>query len=167
MKSFRIKPLFALFVTGALLLGLAGAASAAKAPATQPAAQPAAAAAPAPAFVVPVEIRDFTADALGTTLVQRTRDAFADDRRFLITATEPNRILVRLYTRGITSKDLQTAYSFTVTYKVSSNAEEMFIGNTIGTCTVKEVPADAKGIVGMTWDQLNNFPNILEKVKKK
>ena len=148
MKFFRIKPLLAFVLTGMLLLGLSTAAFAAKAPATQPAAAtPAAAtpAKPAPAYVIPVEIREFTADALGTTLVQRTRDAFADDNRFLVTTTEPNRLLVRLYTRGITSKD----------------------GNTIGTCNVKEVPADAKGIVSMTWDQVANFPSILDKIKKK
>ena len=170
MKFFRIKPLLALTLTGMLLLGLSTAAFAAKAPATQPAATtPAAAtpAKPAPAYVIPVEIREFTADALGTTLVQRTRDAFADDNRFQMTTTEPNRLLVRLYTRGITAKDPQTAYSFTVTYKVAGNAEEMFVGNTIGTCNVKEVPADAKGIVSMTWDQVANFPSILDKIKKK
>ncbi len=159
MKSFRIKPLSALLLIGLLLLGMQSAVFAAKAPVAQQAA-------PAPATVIPVEIRDFTADALGTTLVQRTRDAFAEDKRFLVTNTEPNRLLVRLYTRGITAKDPQTAYSFTVTYKVAGNAEEMFIGNTIGTCNVKEVPADAKGIVGMTWDQVANFPSIVDKLKK-
>ena len=102
MKSFRIKPLSALLLIGLLLLGMQSAVFAAKAPVAQQAA-------PAPATVIPVEIRDFTADALGTTLVQRTRDAFAEDKRFLVTNTEPNRLLVRLYTRGITAKDPQTA----------------------------------------------------------
>ena len=80
---------------------------------------------------------------------------------------DPNRLIIRLYTRGIPGKDPQTAYSFTVTFKLADNPDELFAGNTIGTCNQKEIPADAKGIVSMTWDQANNYPSILERIKKK
>lgn len=163
MKSFRKTSLPALLIAGLLLILFQGAALAAKTPATPPAAAPVA----APETVIPVEIRDFTTDALGTMLVQRTRDAFAEDKRFKIGSSDPNRLIVRLYTRGITGKNPQTAYSFTVTFKLADNPDEIFAGNTIGTCDQKEIPADAKGIVSMSWDQANNYPTVLEKIKKK
>ena len=161
MKSVKLQRVFSLLLAGLLLLVLQSAAFAAKAPA------PAPVAAPAPQLVVPIEVREFTADALGTTLVQRTRDAFAADNRFRVSASEPNRVIVRLYTRGISGKNPQTAYSFTVTFKFADSAEEIFAGSTIGTCEFKEVPADAKGIVDMTWNQVNNYPKLFERVTKK
>ena len=99
--------------------------------------------------------------------MQRSRDAFAADNRFRVTASEANRVIVRLYTRGISGKNPQTAYSFTVTFKFADSAEEIFAGSTIGTCEFKEVPADAKGIVDMTWNQVNNYPKLFERVTKK
>ena len=161
MKSVKLQRVFSLLLAGLLLLALQSAAFAAKAPA------PAPVAAPAPQFVVPIEVREFTADALGTTLVQRTRDAFAADNRFRVSASEANRVIVRLYTRGISGKNPQTAYSFTVTFKFADSAEEIFAGSTIGTCEFKEVPADAKGIVDMTWNQVNNYPKLFDCVTKK
>jgi hypothetical protein len=146
-----------------LIIGTAGEVLAAK-PAPQPT-QPTAA--PAPAFVIPIEIREYSADALGTTLVQRTRDAFAADNRFkIVSVSEPNRLIIRLYTRGVVSKEPQTAYSFTVTYKFADNPDELYAGSTIGTCLLKEVPDDAKAIANMTWDQAANYANLLEKVKQ-
>ena len=161
MKSVKLQRVFSLLLAGLLLLALQSAAFAAKAPA------PAQVAAPAPQLVVPIEVREFTADALGTTLVQRTLDAFAADNRFRVSASEANRVIVRLYTRGISGKNPQTAYSFTVTFKFADSAEEIFAGSTIGTCEFKEVPADAKGIVDMTWNQVNNYPKLFERVTKK
>ena len=161
MKSVKLQRVFSLLLAGLLLLALQSAAFAAKAPA------PASVAAPAPQLVVPIEVREFTADALGTTLVQRTRDAFAADNRFRVSASEANRVIVRLYTRGISGKNPQTAYSFTVTFKFADSAEEIFAGSTIGTCEFKEVPADAKGIVDMTWNQVNNYPKLFERITKK
>ena len=161
MKSVKLQRVFSLLLAGLLLLALQTAAFAAKAPAPAPVATP------APQFVVPIEVREFTADALGTTLVQRTRDAFAADNRFRVSASEANRVIVRLYTRGISGKNPQTAYSFTVTFKFADSAEEIFAGSTIGTCEFKEVPADAKGIVDMTWNQVNNYPKLFERVTKK
>ena len=161
MKSVKLQRVFSLLLAGLLLLALQSAAFAAKAPA------PASVAAPAPQLVVPIEVREFTADALGTTLVQRTRDAFAADNRFRVSASEANRVIVRLYTRGISGKNPQTAYSFTVTFKFADSAEEIFAGSTIGTCEFKEVPADAKGIVDMTWNQVKNYPKLFDRVTKK
>ena len=161
MKSVKLQRVFSLLLAGLLLLALQSAVFAAKAPAAAPVA------APAPQLVVPIEVREFTADALGTTLVQRTRDAFAADNRFRVTASEANRVIVRLYTRGISGKNPQTAYSFTVTFKFADSAEEIFAGSTIGTCEFKEVPVDAKGIVDMTWNQVNNYPKLFERVTKK
>ena len=161
MKSVKLQRVFSLLLAGLLLLALQSAVFAAKAPAAAPVA------APAPQLVVPIEVREFTADALGTTLVQRTRDAFAADNRFRVTAAEANRVIVRLYTRGISGKNPQTAYSFTVTFKFADSAEEIFAGSTIGTCEFKEVPADAKGIVDMTWNQVNNYPKLFDRVTKK
>ena len=161
MKSVKLQRVFSLLLAGLLLLALQTAAFAAKAPAPAPVATP------APQFVVPIEVREFTADALGTTLVQRTRDAFAADNRFRVSASEPNRVIVRLYTRGISGKNPQTAYSFTVTFKFADSAEEIFAGSTIGTCEFKKVPVDAKGIVDMTWNQVNNYPKLFERVTKK
>ena len=161
MKSVKLQRVFSLLLAGLLLLALQTAAFAAKAPAPAPVATP------APQFVVPIEVREFTADALGTTLVQRTRDAFAADNRFRVSASEANRVIVRLYTRGISGKNPQTAYSFTVTFKFADSAEEIFAGSTIGTCEFKEVLADAKGIVDMTWNQVNNYPKLFERVTKK
>ena len=66
-----------------------------------------------------------------------------------------------------TGKNPQTAYSFTVTFKLANNTDELFAGSTIGTCELKEVPSDAKGIVSMAWDQVNNYPKLFEAVKKK
>lgn len=162
MKPIHARLMLSLLLTGLLLLGIQTAAFAAKAPASAVSA-PAA----APQFVIPVEIREFTADALGTTLVQRTRDAFTEDNRFRVSAAEPSRVIIRLYTRGINGKDPQTAYSFSVTFKLADNADELFAGSTIGTCTFKEIPADAKGIVEMAWNQINNYPRLFEAVKKK
>lgn len=161
MRSVKLQRVFSLLLAGLLLLALQSAAFAAKAPAAAPVA------APVPQLVVPIEVREFTADALGTTLVQRTRDAFAADNRFRVSASEANRVIVRLYTRGISGKNPQTAYSFTVTFKFADSAEEFFAGSTIGTCEFKEVPADAKGIVDMTWNQVNNYPKLFERVTKK
>ena len=161
MKSVKLQRVFSLLLAGLLLLALQSAVFAAKAPAAAPVA------APTPQLVVPIEVREFTADALGTTLVQRTRDSFAADNRFRISATEPSRVIVRLYTRGISGKVPQTAYSFTVTFKFADTAEELFAGSTIGTCNLKEVPADANGIVDMSWNQVNNYPKLFERVKKK
>ena len=161
MKSVKLQRVFSLLLAGLLSLALQTAAFAAKAPAPAPVATP------APQFVVPIEVREFTADALGTTLVQRTRDAFAADNRFRVSASEANRVIVRLYTRGISGKNPQTAYSFTVTFKFADSAEEIFAGSTIGTCEFKEVPVDAKGIVDMTWNQVNNYPKLFERVTKK
>ena len=161
MKSVKLQRVFSLLLAGLLLLALQSAAFAAKAPA------PAPVAAPAPQLVVPIEVREFTADALGTTLVQRTRDAFAADNRFRVSASEANRVIVRLYTRGISGKNPQTAYSFTVTFKFADSPDELFAGSTIGTCEFKEVPADAKGIVDMTWNQVNNYPKLFDRVTKK
>lgn len=160
MKSVKILRILSLLLVGLLLLGLQATAMAAKAPNTNPPA------APAPQYVIPVEIREFTADALGTTLVQRTRDSFVADRRFRVSNSEPNRLIVRLYTRGVTGKKPQTAYSFTVTFKMADSAEELFAGSTIGTCELKEVPADARGIVDMSWDQANNYPKLFDRLKK-
>ena len=61
-------------------------------------------------------------------MVQRARDSFAADKRFRITASEPNRVILRLYTRGINGKDPQTAYNFTVTFKLADTLEELFAG---------------------------------------
>ena len=83
MKSVKLQRVFSLLLAGLLLLALQSAAFAAKAPA------PAPVAAPAPQLVVPIEVREFTADALGTTLVQRTRDAFAADNRFRVSPPKP------------------------------------------------------------------------------
>jgi len=160
MKPAKTPLVFSLLLAGLLLFSLQTAVFAATPPAAQ---QPAVT---QPQFVVPVEIRDFTADALGTTLVQRTRDSFAADNRFLISNSEANRIIVRLYTRGISGKEPQTAYSFTVTFKLATSADELFAGSTIGTCNFKEVPSDAKGIVEMAWNQANNYPKLFDTVKK-
>ena len=165
MKSAKFQLLFPLLLTALLLFCLQSAVFAAKAPAAPAPAAPVAA--PAPEFVIPVEIREFTADALGTTLVQRTRDAFGEDKRFRLSSSDPNRIIIRLYTRGISGKNPQTAYSFTVTFKLANNTDELFAGSTIGTFELKEVPSDAKGIVSMAWDQVNNYPKLFEAVKKK
>ncbi|MBP2666182.1 MAG: hypothetical protein H6Q76_1162 [Firmicutes bacterium] len=164
MKPAKTQLMLSLLLAGLLLLGLQSAAFAATPPAAAPAVT---AAVPAPQFVIPVEVREFTADALGTTLVQRTRDAFAADNRFRMSASEANRIIVRLYTRGISGKDPQTAYSFTVTFKLADSPDELFAGSTIGTCNFKEIPADAKGIVDMAWNQANNYPKLFDTVKKK
>jgi hypothetical protein len=164
MKSTRTQLLFSLLLAGLLIFSLQSAASAAKTPTAAPATAPAA---PAPPFIINIELRDFTADALGTVLVQRTRDAFAEDNRFRLTATEPSRVVVRLYTRGIPGKDPQTAYSFTVTFKLADNPDEVFAGSTIGTCNMKEAPSDAKDIVVLAWNQISNYPKQLENVKKK
>jgi hypothetical protein len=164
MKSAKTQLLFSLLLAGLFLFSLQSAAFAAKAsPVAPPVTAPAA---PTPQYVVPIEVREFTADALGTTLVQRTRDSFAADNRFRLSATEPNRIIVRLYTRGISGKNPLTAYSFTVTFKLADSADELFAGSTIGTCNFNEVPADAKGIVDMSWDQVNNYPKLFDRVKK-
>lgn len=164
MKSTKNKSMLSLLLAGMLLLCLQSAVFAAKAPATLPPVTPTA---PAPQYVIPFEIREFTADSLGTTLVQKTKDSFTDDNRFRLSTSAANRVIIRLYTRGIPGKEIQTAYSFTVTFKLANNTEELFAGSTIGTCNLKEVPADAKGIVNMAWDQVNNYPKLFEAVTKK
>ncbi len=163
MKSRKFQWMSALLMTLVLLVGLQTAVFAAKAPAV-----PVAPAAPAPAFVVPIEIRAHAYDAIGTALIQRASDIFANDRRFkIVTSAEPARIVIHVSTQASKSnKEPVTAYGFAVTFKLTDNPDRLFAGNTVGVCSMKEVPADAQGIVDMTWSLVENFPDLLNKVKK-
>jgi hypothetical protein len=163
MKSRKFQWMSALLMTLVLLVGLQTAVFAAKAPAA-----PVAPAAPAPAFVVPIEIRTHAYDAIGTALIQRASDIFANDRRFkIVTSAEPTRIVIHVSTQASKSnKEPVTAYGFAVTFKLTDNPDRLFAGNTVGVCSMKEVPADAQGIVDMTWSLVENFPDLLNKVKK-
>ena len=64
------------------------------------------------------------------------------------------------------NKEPVTAYGLAVTFKLPSSADRIFAGNTVGVCSMKEVPADAQGIVDMTWSLVENFPDLLAKVSK-
>jgi len=164
MKSRKFQWMSALLMTLVLLVGLQTAVLAEKAPAA-----PVAPAAPATAaFVVPIEIRAHAYDAIGTALIQRASDIFANDRRFkIVTRAEPARIVLHVSTQASKSnKEPVTAYGFAVTFKLTDNPDRLFAGNTVGVCRRKEVPADAQGIVDMTWSLVENFPDLLNKVKK-
>jgi hypothetical protein len=165
MKSTRCQLLSVLLLAGLLLFSLQTAAFAAKAPAPAPVAPPAA---PAPTAVVPIEIRAHAYDAIGTALIQRTTDIFANDRRFqLVTSSEPSRVIINVSTQASKSnKEPVTAYGLAVTFKLPSSVDRLFAGNTVGVCSMKEVPADAQGIVDMTWSLVENFPDLLAKVQK-
>ena len=162
MKSTRCQLLSVLLLVG-LLLSMQTAAFAAKAPA--PVAPPAA---PAPTAIVPIEIRAHAYDAIGTALIQRTTDIFANDKRFrLVNSSEPARVIINVSTQASKSnKEPVTAYGLAVTFKLPSSADRIFAGNTVGVCSMKEVPADAQGIVDMTWSLVENFPDLLAKVSK-
>lgn len=165
MKSFRAQLTISLLLAAVLVFGLQATTFAAKATAPAPIAAPVA---PAPAFVVPVEIRAQAYDAIGTTLVQKVNDLFYTDNRFrVVTSAEPSRVVVNMSTQASkSSKEPLTAYGFAVTFKLASNPDRIFAGNTVGVCSMKEVPEDAKGIVDMTWNLVQNFPELFEKVKK-
>ena len=164
MKSTRCQLLSILLLVG-LLLSMQTAAFAAKAPAPAPVAPPAA---PAPTAVVPIEIRAHAYDAIGTALIQRTTDIFANDKRFqVVTSAEPSRVIINVSTQASKSnKEPVTAYGLAVTFKLPSSVDRIFAGNTVGVCSMKEVPADAQGIVDMTWTLVENFPDLLTKVQK-
>jgi hypothetical protein len=163
MKSTRYQLMTVLLLAGLLLFGMQTEAFAAKAPA--PVAPPAAA---APTTVVPIEIRAHAYDAIGTALIQRTTDIFANDKRFrLVNSSEPSRVIINVSTQASKSnKEPVTAYGLAVTFKLPSSADRIFAGNTVGVCSMKEVPADAQGIVDMTWSLVENFPDLLAKVSK-
>ena len=165
MRSTRCQLLSVLLLAGLLLLSTHTAAFAAKAPAPAPVAPPAA---PAPTAVVPIEIRAHAYDAIGTALIQRTTDIFANDKRFqVVNSSEPSRIIINVSTQASKSnKEPVTAYGLAVTFKLPSSADRIFAGNTVGVCSMKEVPADAQGIVDMTWSLVENFLDLLEKEKK-
>lgn len=163
MKSTRRQLLTVLLLAGLLLFGMQTEALAAKAPA--PVAPPAAT---APTTIVPIEIRAHAYDAIGTALIQRTTDIFANDKRFrLVNSSEPARVIINVSTQASKSnKEPVTAYGLAVTFKLPSSADRIFAGNTVGVCSMKEVPADAQGIVDMTWSLVENFPDLLAKVSK-
>ena len=163
MKSTRRQLLTVLLLAGLLLFGIQTEALAAKAPA--PVAPPAAT---APTTIVPIEIRAHAYDAIGTALIQRTTDIFANDKRFrLVNSSEPARVIINVSTQASKSnKEPVTAYGLAVTFKLPSSADRIFAGNTVGVCSMKEVPADAQGIVDMTWSLVENFPDLLAKVSK-
>ena len=165
MKLFRTQLTVSLLLAAALIFGIQATTFAAKAATPAPVVTPAV---PAPAFVVPVEIRAQAYDAIGTALVQRANDLFAADNRFrVVTSAEPSRVVVHMSTQASkSSKEPLTAYGFAVTFKLPSSPDRFFAGNTVGVCSMKEVPDDAKGIVEMTWSLVQNFPDLLEKVKK-
>ena len=165
MRSTRCQLLSVLLLAGLLLLSTHTAAFAAKAPAPAPVAPPAA---PAPTAVVPIEIRAHAYDAIGTALIQRTTDIFANDKRFqVVNSSEPSRIIINVSTQASKSnKEPVTAYGLAVTFKLPSSTDRIFAGNTVGVCSMKEVPADAQGIVDMTWSLVENFPDLLAKVSK-
>ena len=158
LKSFQW--LTVLMLAGLLLIGTHTAVFAAKAPAP--------ATAPAPSFVIPIEIRAHAYDAIGTALIQRTQDIFANDRRFkIVTSAEPSRVVIHVSTQASKSnKEPVTAYGFAVTFKLAENPDRIFAGNTVGVCSMKEVPADAQGIVDMTWNLVENFTDLMNKVKQ-
>lgn len=163
MKSTRRQLLTVLLLAGLLLFGMQTEALAAKAPALV--APPAAT---APTTIVPIEIRAHAYDAIGTALIQRTTDIFANDKRFrLVNSSEPARVIINVSTQASKSnKEPVTAYGLAVTFKLPSSADRIFAGNTVGVCSMKEVPADAQGIVDMTWSLVENFPDLLAKVSK-
>ena len=165
MRSTRCQLLSVLLLAGLLLLSTHTAAFAAKAPAPAPVAPPAT---PAPTAVVPIEIRAHAHDAIGTALIQRTTDIFANDKRFqVVNSSEPSRIIINVSTQASKSnKEPVTAYGLAVTFKLPSSTDRIFAGNTVGVCSMKEVPADAQGIVDMTWSLVENFPDLLAKVSK-
>ena len=117
---------------------------------------------------MPIEIRAHAYDAIGTALIQRTTDIFANDKRFrLVNSSEPARVIINVSTQASKSnKEPVTAYGLAVTFKLPSSADRIFAGNTVGVCSMKEVPADAQGIVDMTWSLVENFPDLLAKVSK-
>lgn len=160
MKSKPFQWLSALLLTGFLLIGMQSAVYAAKPPAP--------ANAPAPAFVIPIEIRAHAYDAIGTALIQRTQDNFASDRRFkVVTSAEPSRVVIHISTQASkNNKEPVTAYGLAVTFKLPDNPDRIFAGNTVGVCSMKEVPVDAKGIVDMTWTLVENFTDLMNKVKQ-
>lgn len=163
MKSKKVQRVSALLMALVLLLCLQTAAFAAKAPVA-----PVITTAPAPAFVVPIEIRAHAYDAIGTALIQRASDIFASDRRFkIVSSSEPARVVIHVSTQASKSnKEPVTAYGFAVTFKLPDNPDRLFAGNTVGVCSLKEAPSDAQGIVDMTWSLVENFPDLLNKVKK-
>ena len=163
MKSTNLRRMSSLLVAVILLVGLQTAVFAAKTPAP-----PIAPATPAPAFVVPIEIRAHAYDAIGTALIQRTSDIFTNDRRFrIVTSSEPARVVIHVSTQASkNNKQPVAAYGFAITFKLPDNPDRLFAGNTVGVCSMKEVPEDAQGIVNMTWNLVENFPDLLNKVKK-
>ena len=165
MKSTRRQLMTVLLLAGLLLFSMQTAGFAAKAPAPAPVAPPTAA---APTTIVPIEIRAHAYDAIGTALIQRTTDIFANDKRFrLVNSSEPARVIINVSTQASKSnKEPVTAYGLAVTFKLPSSADRIFAGNTVGVCSMKEVPADAQGIVDMTWSLVENFPDLLAKVSK-
>ena len=128
MRSTRCQLLSVLLLAGLLLLSTHTAAFAAKAPAPAPVAPPAA---PAPTAVVPIEIRAHAYDAIGTALIQRTTDIFANDKRFqVVNSSEPSRIIINVSTQASKSnKEPVTAYGLAVTFKLPSSADRIFAGN--------------------------------------
>ena len=161
------KHLLGFLLMALLLVSIQATAFAAK-PAAPTPAPVAAPVAPPPAFVIPIEIRANAYDSIGTSLVQKTTDLFNTDNRFLVvSSTDMSRVVLHLSTQASKSvKEPVTAYGMSVTFQISGVSYRYYAGNTVGVCSFKEVPDDAKGIVDMTYSLIDNYADLMDKVKK-
>ncbi|MCX7780151.1 MAG: hypothetical protein N2491_04425 [Negativicutes bacterium] len=129
--------------------------------------QPLAAAAK-PEPVVPVEIRAKAYDAVGQALADQTLEAFKKDKRFQIAASDEPKLVIHLSTMGAESRDGQriSAYAVIVAFDLPGNNYQTLVGNTVGILNQKEVPDDAKAIVYNTAKLIENYPALVDAVKR-
>jgi hypothetical protein len=118
--------------------------------------------------VIPVEVRAKAFDPVGQALADQTVEFFKKDKRFQVTASDESRLVIHLSTMGSEGRDGQrvSAYAVIVAFDLPGNNYQTLIGNTVGICNMKEVPDDAKAIVYNTAKLIENFPALVDAVKK-
>jgi len=118
--------------------------------------------------VIPVEIRAKVYDPVGQALADQVVEAFKKDKRYFVTSTDEHKLVIHLSTMGSEGKDGQkiSAYAVIVAFDLPGDTYQTLVGNTVGILNMKEVPDDAKAIVYNTSKLLENFPLLVDAVKK-
>lgn len=115
--------------------------------------------------VIPVEFRVKAYDPIGQALAQQAIEYFQKDKQFQVAATDQPKLVVHMSTMGYDGKDKVSAYSIVIAFDLPGNNYQTLAGSTVGVCTMKEVPDDAKGIWYNTTKLIENFPMLVDTVK--
>lgn len=115
--------------------------------------------------VIPVEFRVKAYDPIGQALAQEAIEYFQKDKQFQVTATDQPKLVIHMSTMGYEGKDKVSAYSVVIALDLPGNDYQTLAGSTVGICTMKEVPDDAKAIWYNTTKLLESFPLLVDTIK--